>query len=112
MFANLFPIAFLDAPQVLDASVTPIPGSGSLPLQVVADLGFKAAYAIDYIDGTGDFIGVYQGDIGNEVLKCIIGGGLSTRAYVVLTAQSRISFRSMVSSSITNGKISCTFMGC
>lgn len=108
---NLFPIAFLDAPQVLNASVTSIPGSGSSPLQVVADIGFKAAHAIDYSDSTGDYVGVYVGAIGHEKLVSIIGGGVTTRACVVLAAHSRISLRSITSSAITNGYISCIFMG-
>lgn len=108
----LFPIAFLDDPKILDASVTPIPGSGFSPIQVVANLGFKAAYALDYIDSTGDFIGVYQGDPGIETLRCIIGGGITSRSNVVITAQSRVSFRSMTATPITSGKLSCTFMGC
>lgn len=108
---NLYPIAFLDAPQILNASVTPIPGSGSSPLQVVANLGLKAAHAIDYIDSTGDFIGVYVGAIGEERLRCIIGGGQVTRAYVVIAANSRVCFRSLTATAITNGSLSCTFMG-
>lgn len=107
----IFPIGFLDPPQVFNSNVTNIPGSGSNPLQVVANLGFKAAFAIDYIDTTGDYIGVYQGAVGQEVLKCIIGGGLSNRAYCVLTALSRISLRSMSSNPITAGMITCTFLG-
>jgi hypothetical protein len=108
---NLFPIAFLDAPQVLNTSVTPIPGSGSLPLQVVANIGLKSAYAIDYADSTGDYVGVYLGPAGSEVLHSIIGGGVVSRAYVVIAAQSRISFRSLTASPITNGYLSCVFMG-
>lgn len=108
---NLFPIYFLDAPEILNTSVTPIPGSASLPLQVVADSGFKAAYAIDYVDTTGDWIGVFTGNTGNEVLRCVIGGGITTRMAVVIAAHSRVSFRSMTASPITNGRITCTFVG-
>lgn len=107
----IYPIAFLDAPQVLQSNITNIPGSASPPLQIVAELGFSAAYAIDYIDTTGDFIGVYQGAVGSEILKCIIGGGLTNRAWVVLTAHSRISLRSMTVSAIINGDLVITFMG-
>lgn len=108
---NLFPIAFLDPPQVLNASVTAIPGSGSTPLQVVANIGFKAAYAVDYTDTTGDYIGIYIGAAGHEVLATIVGGGFESRAYVVLAAQSRISLRSMTGSPITNGYLTLVFMG-
>lgn len=107
----IYPIAFFDAPQVFQANITNIPGAASAPLQVVADLGFSAAYAIDYIDSTGDYIGVYQGEVGSEILKAIIGGGTTDRCWVVLTAHSRVSIRSMTSSAVTNGQLVVTFMG-
>jgi hypothetical protein len=76
-----FPIAFFDAPAIVNCGVTPIPGSGSSPLQVIADSGFRSGVAIDYIDTTGDFIGVYLGASGLETLLCIIGNGLASRAW-------------------------------
>lgn len=105
-----FPIAFLDAPQVLNATVTNIPGSASPPLQVIANTGVRSGVAMDYIDSTGDFIGVYLGSSGNEHLLCIIGGGQTTRAWGVFPANSRVSFRSMTASKITNGLIMATVM--
>lgn len=108
---NLFPIAFLDAPKVINTSVTPIPGSGSAPLQVAANIGFKAAHAIDYIDSTGDYIGIYTGAAGQETLVTILGGGQTFRAYVVIPALSRVSVRSMTSTPVTNGYLNCIFMG-
>lgn len=108
---GIFPVAFMDAPRVLNASVTPIPGAASLPLEVVHNLGTRAAYAIDYIDSTGDYIGVYLGAANSERLATIIGGGVVTRAWVTLPAGSRISLKSITSSPITNGYLSCTFMG-
>lgn len=107
----LFPIAYIDPPQILETSVTPIPGSGSLPLQVIADVGQKYGVAVDYIDTTGDFIGVYQGAAGQEVLVCIIGNGLSDRAYGVITALQRVSLRSMTTTPITSGNLTLTIMG-
>lgn len=107
----IFPVAFLDPPQILTASVTNIPGSGSTPLQVVDNLGSKSAYGIQYQDTTGDQIGVYVGLVGFEVLKTIIGGGVSNLVYVVIPAFSRVSLRSMTSSPITNGTITVIFMG-
>lgn len=105
-----FPIAFFDAPHILNAAVTPIPGSGSLPLQVIADSGFKSGVAIDYIDTTGEFIGVYTGIIGSETLRCIIGSGQNNRAWSVFAAHSRVSLRSMTVSSITAGTLVGTLM--
>lgn len=105
-----FPIAFFDPPQILTASVTPIPGSGSPPLQVIADSGLRSAVAIDYIDTTGDFIGVYIGAVGHETLLCIIGNGQNDRAWGVFAAHSRVSLRSMTASAITSGTLVGTLM--
>lgn len=107
----VFPIAFLDPPYVFNANVTNIPGSGSLPIQVVADIGFSAPYALQYADTTGDWIGVYTGDVGIEVLRTIIGNGLSTTIPLVIAAHSRVSLRSLTASPITNGQLSIVFLG-
>lgn len=111
MQPNLFPIYWIDSPKILDCSVTPIPGSGSSPVQVVLESGFKAAYAINFIDTTGDWIGLYTGAPGSETLRTIIGGGLNTFTPVVIAAHSRVSLRSMTASAITNGKLTITFLG-
>ncbi len=105
-----FPIAFFDSPEIINTTVTPIPGSGSAPLQVIADSGNKSAVAIDYIDTTGDFIGVYLGKVGQERLLCIIGNGQNSRAWGVFAAHSRVSLRSMTASAITNGTLAGTLM--
>lgn len=105
-----FPIAFFDAPEVVDANVTHIPGAASLPLQVIADSGFRSAVAIDFIDTTGDFIGVYLGKAGQETLLCVIGNGVSGRSWGVFAAHSRVSLRSMTASAITNGTLVGTLM--
>lgn len=105
-----FPVAFFDAPEIVNCAVTPIPGAASPPLQVVADSGTRSAVAIDYIDTTGDFIGVYLGKSGSETLLCIIGNGQTSRAWGVYAAHSRVSLRSMTSSSITNGTLAGTLM--
>lgn len=105
-----FPICFLDAPEVLRADVTPIPGAASLPLQVIADTGARAAIAVDYQDTTGDAIGVYIGSVGQEELKCIIGNGVTSRAWAVFAAHSRVSLRSLTATAITNGNLVMTMM--
>ncbi len=107
----LFPLYFIDAPQVLQAFVTNIPGSGSSPLQVVANSGHRAAYGIQYIDTTGDYIGVYVGASGHERLVAIIGGGQVNETPAVIPALSRVSLRSMTSSAITNGNLMLSFLG-
>lgn len=108
----LFPIAFFDSPKVLEATVTNIPGMADAPLQVIANLGYKASYRIDYIDSTGDYIGVYYGPIGVEKFVGIIGGGVNATAWFVIPAFSRVCLRSMTATAITNGKLMCSFMGC
>lgn len=108
---TLFPIYFMDAPEILSAASTNIPGAGSAPLQVVANSTFKAAYGVSWLDTTGEFIGLYTGGIGLEVLRCIVGGGTTAAAPVVISALSRISLRSMTSSAITNGQLTLTFLG-
>lgn len=105
-----FPIAFFDAPEIVNTSVTPIPGSGSSPLQVIANSGTRSAVAIDYIDTTGDFIGVYIGSSGHEQLLCIIGNGLTNRAWGVFPSNARVSLRSMTASAITSGTLAGTLM--
>lgn len=109
--ANLFPIYFIDPPKILDTAVTPIPGAAGSPVEVVAESGNRAAYAIDYIDTSGDYIGVYTGAIGLEILRCIIGGGLVSSTNVVIAAHSRVSLRSMTAAPITYGKLTMSFMG-
>lgn len=96
---------------MLNASVTSIPGSGSATLQVCKDIGIRAAYAISYIDSTGDYIGIYVGPSGSETLLCVVGGGTSTTVPGVIAARSRVSVRSMTASAITNGNLFCTFLG-
>lgn len=111
IYGQLFPIFFIDSPEILDCYVTNIPGSGSLPLQVVVDSGLKAAYGVQWIDTSGDWIGLFTGTAGNEVLKAIIGGGLVSATPVVIPHNSRVSLRSMTTSSISNGKITISFLG-
>jgi len=107
----LFPIYFMDAPEILNMYVTNIPGSGGSPLQVVANSGFRSAYAINWNDTSSDYIGVYVGAVGHEVLVCIIGGGVVSDIPVVIPAQSRVSLRSMSTTAITNGSLSINFLG-
>lgn len=108
---TLFPIYFIDPPQVLNTFVTNIPGSGMSPLQVVANSGLRSAYAIGYIDTTGDYIGVYLGASGHEALLTIVGGGQVSYVPAVIPAGSRVSIRSMTASAITTGYLTLTFLG-
>jgi hypothetical protein len=99
------PNIFFDPPVLLDASVTPIPGSASLPLQVIANLGNVTCNAMFFIDTTGVFIGVYTGPAGSEQLACVIGNGLIGMAKGLFPAGARVSLRSLTTSAITSGKV-------
>jgi len=106
-----YPIAFFDPPMVLNTTATPIPASTSAPLQVIDNIGNVAAYALSYIDSTGDYIGVYIGPAGSETLVCVIGGGVASIVPAVFAARTRISLRSMTTVPITTGYLFCTFLG-
>lgn len=107
---SLFPIYFFDS-LVLNTSVTPIPASSGSFLEVVANSGTRAAYAIQYIDSTGDYIGVYLGPDGEETLLCVVGGGQTSIVPAVVAARTRVSVRSITNTAVTNGKLFCTFLG-
>lgn len=102
-------LALFDPPYVLDASVTPIPASGSAPLQVVAMIA-PGVNRIRFIDGIGQFIGLYSGSVGHEVLRAVIGGGVG-ETDIILSTETRISVRSLESTAITYGKICVLFLG-
>jgi hypothetical protein len=101
---------FIDAPQVLDATVTPIPANTSSPLQIVANLsteiqGFEVGDGIQQ-----GFIGVYVGDVGQEVLVDIIGGPSHPERHIAIAKGSRISLRSMNAQSMTTGLLKLVFI--
>jgi len=97
------PIAYPDPPYIIDTSVTPIPANSSPPMQIIADTGFQTGVGVTFNDTTGDFIGVYKGPPGAEVLLCVVGNGTSGLNWGTIPANSRISLRSMTSKSITEG---------
>lgn len=108
--AFVIPICFFDPPQVIDTEVTPIPASSSQPLQVIADTGINVGVGVNFNDNTGDFIGMYLGAQGQEVLICIIGNGLSGQAWAKIPPHSRISLRSMKNEAITQGLLSAVIV--
>lgn len=107
-----FPVNFMDSPGYVDATVTPIPGSGSLPLQVIANTStYTASMAVDYQDSTGQLIGVYKGPSGQEALVCIIGNGLNGCSLGLIAVNNRVSVRSMTVNPIIYGKLSFALLG-
>lgn len=100
---------FFDPPIILDAAVTPIPAVTDPPLQVIAELEFFVSRVMFY-DGIGEWIGLYIGPVGQEVLFGVVGGqGPQEIKDIQLIPKSRISVRSLTTSPITSGEILCKF---
>ena len=95
--------------EILDTSSTAIPGSASLPLQVVASTAADTQKVIS-VEDIGEYIGLYTGAASSEVLKCILplGGG---EVQVDIPSGTRISLRAIETSAISTGKISINFIG-
>lgn len=102
-------VGFMDAPHVLDASVTNIPGSGSSPVQIVA-LMTAVCLQVGFYDGIGKYVGIYRGAAGSESLVCVIGGGSEGQAPCRLSVGDRVSLRSMDASAITSGSLCLQFL--
>jgi hypothetical protein len=104
-------VDYIDTPEVLDTSVTPIPGSGSSPLQIVSNLYAQTSHLL-VKDGIQDrFIGVYKGSPGSEILVCIIGVSADSELAVDLPAGTRVSLRSMDASPVNSGSLCIQFAG-
>jgi hypothetical protein len=104
-------VDYFDPPVVLDAAVTAIPGSGSFPVQVVSSLAGDVC-AVEVRDGIGtEFIGVYRGAPGSEVLVCVVGGPGNSKIEARIPGASRVSLRSMNSTAITSGSLCVMFLG-
>ncbi len=104
-------VDYFDAPEVLDASVTPIPGSGGAFLQVVASLA-HSCHRILIRDGIGNrFIGLYVGAPGGETLAHIFGVDGDSKVDLFIPKGSRISLRAIGTGSISSGSLCIQFMG-
>lgn len=100
---------FFDSPVVLDCTVTSIPGSGSSTLQVIAKLTDQITRVL-INDAVGQYVGIYSGAAGAEILKAIISGGKTYEAPVIIAAGSRVSLRNMDTAAITTGSLCVTFI--
>lgn len=99
----------MDTP-LLDASVTPIPASGSAHLLVVNSL-FNDTNCVVSVDDIGEFIGLYRKvGAGPITLVCVLplGGG---QINVRLNAGQKIYLRNMKNADITSGSIAINFLG-
>jgi hypothetical protein len=109
VIAGLDVVDLFDTP-LLDTSGTNIPGSASNPVQVVASLA-AAVKAVDIMDTTGGWIGLYTGAALSEVLKMVIGPGMDRTVEVALPAATRISLKSLTATAISSGEVSINFIG-
>lgn len=102
-------VCWFDSPKVLDCSVTPIPASSASTLEVVASLD-RDTTEIHAIFSISNFVGLYVGPSGHEVLVCIIGGNSPFNICTVIQAGSRISLRNMTNQTISLGSFCAQFI--
>lgn len=100
----------IDTTPVLDTTVTTIPKSSGAYLTIVASTaaGISKLYPIDDI---GEYMGLYVGGAGSEVLLCILPLGGGEVMDVIIPIASRISIRAMKDADIVIGNISINFIG-
>ena len=99
----------IDATPVLDTSLTNIPGSASLPLEVVASTAAQTR-KITSVEDIGEYIGLYTGAASSETLLAVLplgGGDLE----VDIPASTRISLRAMGTTAISLGSIALNLQG-
>lgn len=99
----VLPIAYPDPPYIIDTSITPIPSLSGNPLQIIEDTGVQTGVGVSFNDQTGNFIGVFLGAEGSEILLNIIGNGISGVGWGRIPPNSRISIRSMTAEPIVFG---------
>lgn len=103
-------VDLLDA-NILDTSSTNIPGSASSPVQVIASTAAEIK-AIQLLDTTGAFVGVYVGGIGSEVLKFVMGPGSDQTIEHNIPAASRVSLKRLDSTAaVSSGIVAFNCLG-
>ena len=103
-------VDLLDA-NILDTSITNIPGSASSPVQVIASTAAEIK-AIQLLDTTGAFVGVYVGGIGSEVLKFVMGPGSDQTIEHNIPAASRVSLKRLDSTTaVSSGIVAFNCLG-
>jgi len=103
-------VDLLDA-GILDTSSTNIPGSASSPVQVVASLA-AAVKALQLLDTTGAFVGVYTGGVGVEVLQFVMGPGSDQTIEHSISAGTRVSLKRLDSTTaVSSGIVAINFLG-
>lgn len=71
----------------------------------------RAVFKAQCFDTSGLFIGVYTGPAGQEDLAFIVGPGSNESTDTVLPTGSRVSIRSMDSSTSSVGNVAINFLG-
>lgn len=103
-------VDLLDA-NILDTSSANIPGSASSPVQVIASTAAEIK-AIQLLDTTGAFVGVYVGGSGSEVLKFVMGPGSDQTIEHNIPAASRVSLKRLDSTAaVSSGIVAFNCMG-
>jgi len=103
-------VDLLDA-NILDTSSTNIPGSASSPVEVIASTAAEIK-AIQLLDTTGAFVGVYVGGSGSEVLKFVMGPGSDQTIEHNIPAASRVSLKRLDSTAaVSSGIVAFNCLG-
>jgi hypothetical protein len=100
-------VDFIDTPEVIDCTVTPIPASAAGYLQVVAALA-ETTYQIVVQGSVPEFVGLYSGAPGQERLEQILGQDKIVS--IVLKKGARVSLRSM-GPQVNLGEFTLQFLG-
>ena len=96
---------------ILDTSSTNIPGSASSPVQVVASTA-AAVKALQCLDTTGAWVGLYVGAAASEVLKLVIGPGSDQTIEHSIPSGSRVSLKRLDSTTaVSSGIVAINFLG-
>lgn len=103
-------VFFMDAPISLSCAVTPIPGSGSPPLQVVARAAGDGYWMIVRDGIQTEYIEVLTGPAGFEERIAVIGGPGPSEIPARVMAYQRVSVRSLGASAIVAGSLCISFM--
>lgn len=101
-------VFFEDGSPIMDTAVTPIPGSASPPLEIIA-ASIADVLKMQFIEDIGEYYGIYIGPAGFENLAVIapLGGGTVN---VIVPGGNRISIRSLTTSAISSGKLAINFI--
>jgi hypothetical protein len=103
-------VDLLDA-GILDTSSTNIPGSASSPVQVIATTA-ATIKALQLLDTTGAFVGVYVGGSGSEVLHLVMGPGSDQTIEHTIASGSRVSLKRLDSTTaISSGIVAINCLG-